>query len=48
MSAMKPKRKGINSKLLEEGYKKTAKLGQKIEEELKFASTEADRLLSDY
>ena len=35
-------------KLLEEGYKKMASLDREIEEEWKFASTEADRLLDDY
>ena len=37
-----------NEKLMIEGYKKTAKKGQEIEEEMKYASKEADEMLDDY
>ena len=37
-----------NEKLMIEGYKKMAKIGQKIEDEMKYASKEADEMLDDY
>ncbi len=44
----KPLSKKEREKLMEEGYKKMAALDRELEEEWKFASTEADRLLDDY
>ena len=36
------------AKLMEEGYKKMAKLNKEVNEERKFASSEADKQLGDY